>query len=118
MSRAVEILNRAQEWTSCWCSQTERRSVWAKGFQAIKFVMVDFDESWDRTMLVTGYANIRYTATKKGSKLAVVFEGATGTMSTYRYQLAPGEEVFVVDQVIHIPGRCQKQEPDNAIKCG
>ena len=89
----------------------------AKGFQAIKFVMLDFDESWDRTMLVTGYANIRYTA-KKGSKLAVVFEGATGVMSTYRYQLAAGEEVFVVDQVVHIPARCLKEEPGNTIKCG
>jgi hypothetical protein len=40
----------------------------SRGFQAIKFVMVDFDEGWDRTMLVTGYANIRYTAGKKGGQ--------------------------------------------------
>jgi hypothetical protein len=89
----------------------------AKGFQAIKFVMVDFDEGWDRTMLVTGYANIQYTAAKKGGRLAVVFEGSTGTMETYRYQLGPGEEVFVVDQLIHLPARCQKREPGNTIKC-
>lgn len=90
----------------------------AGGFQAIKFVMLDFDETWDRTMLVTGYANIRYTAGKRGSRLAVVFEGATGVMVTYRYQVAPGGEVFVVDQVVHIPARCLKQEPGNTIKCG
>jgi len=90
----------------------------AKGFQAIKFVMLDFDELWERTMLVTGYANIRYTAIKKGAKLAVVFEGATGTMSTYRYQLLPGEEVLVVDQVVHIPAHCLKKEPGNTITCG
>jgi NADPH-dependent ferric siderophore reductase len=90
----------------------------ANGFQAIKFVMVDFDDRWDRTMLVTGYANIRYTASRRGARIAVVFEGATGTMRTYRYQLAPGQEVFVVDQVIHIPARCQKEEPGNTITCG
>jgi hypothetical protein len=90
----------------------------AKGFQAIKFVMLDFDESWERTMLVTNYANIRYTANKKGAKLGVVFEGATGTVSTYRYQLGSGEEVFVVDQVVHIPARCQKKEPGNTVTCG
>ena len=89
----------------------------SRGFQAIKFVMVDFDEGWDRTMLVTGYANIRYTAGKKGGKLALVFEGATGVARTYRYQVGPGEEVFVVDQVIHVPARCQKEEPGNTIKC-
>jgi hypothetical protein len=87
-------------------------------YQAIKFVMLDFDKSWDRTMLVTGYANIRYTATEKGGRLAVVLEGATGVMTTYRYLVAAGQEVFVVDQVIHIPARCQKEEAGNTIKCG
>ena len=90
----------------------------ADGFQVIKFVMIDFDDGWDRTMLVTGYANIRYTSIRKGARLAVVFEGATGTMRTYRYQLAAGQEVFVVDQVIHIPARCLKEEHGNTIKCG
>lgn len=89
----------------------------ANGFQAIKFVLVDFDQNWDRTMLVTGYANIRYTALKKGATLAVVFEGATGVMTTYRFLLTAKEEVFVVDQVVHIPSRCQRQEPGNTVKC-
>lgn len=87
-------------------------------YQAVKFVMLDFDEGWDRTMLVTGYANIRYTATRRGGRLAVVFEGATGTMRTYRYRIAAGQEVFVVDQVIHVPARCQKDEAGNTIQCG
>jgi hypothetical protein len=39
-------------------------------------------------------------------------------MTTYRYLIAAGAEVFVVDQVIHIPGRCLKQERGNTIKCG
>jgi len=86
-------------------------------YQVIKFVMLDFDKAWDRTMLVTSYANIQYVATGKGGRLAVVFEGATGVMTTYHYVIAPGAEVYVVDQVIHIPGRCRKQEPGNTIKC-
>jgi hypothetical protein len=90
----------------------------AQGFQVIKFVMLDFDENWKRTMLVTGYASIQYTATMAGAKLAVAFEGATGVMITYRYKLEAGEEVFVVDQVVHIPARCLNQEPGNTIKCG
>ncbi len=89
----------------------------ANGFQAIKFVLVDFDENWDRTMLVTGYANIQYTALKKGGKLAVVFESATGSMTTYRFQLAAKEVVFVVDQVVHVPSRCVRQERGNTVKC-
>lgn len=90
----------------------------AKGFQVIKFVMLDFDEAWKRTMLVTNYANIQYAAIKYGAKLAVVFEGATGVMSTYHYQFEAGAEVFVVDQVVHIPAHCVKQEAGNTIKCG
>ena len=87
-------------------------------YQAIKFVMVDFDRNWDRTMLVTGYANIRYTATGRGGRLAVVFEGATGTMRTYRYRIGAGQEVFVVDQVIHVPARCERDEAGNTVRCG
>lgn len=87
-------------------------------YQAIKFVMVDFDNAWDRLMLVTAYANIRYTAIRNGAQLAVVFEGATGTMQTYRYKVPRGAEVFVVDQVIHVPARCRKQERGNTVKCG
>jgi hypothetical protein len=80
--------------------------------------MLDFDQNRDRVMLVTGYANIRYTATQRGGQLAVAFEGASGTMRTYRYRAAAGQEVFVVDQVVHIPARCRKEEPGNTIKCG
>jgi NADPH-dependent ferric siderophore reductase len=87
-------------------------------YQAIKFVMLDFDQNWDRMMLVTGYANIRYTARPRGGQLTVVFEGAAGTMRTYRYRVTPGQEVFVVDQVVHIPARCRKEEAGNTIKCG
>jgi NADPH-dependent ferric siderophore reductase len=97
---------------------TNRKEVQVAGpYQTIKFVMLDFDKSWDRTMLVTGYANIRYAATDSGARLAVVFEGATGTMRTYRYRVAAGQEVFVVDQVIHIPASCQQEQAGNTVKC-
>lgn len=86
-------------------------------YQVLKFVMLDFDRNWDRTMLVTGYANIRYTATGRGGQLAVVFEGATGTMKTYFYRVPPKLEVFVVDQVVHIPAHCLRSVPGNTIRC-
>jgi hypothetical protein len=88
------------------------------GFQAIKFVMLDFDANWKRTMLVTSYANIQYTSTAAPARLAVAFEGATGVMTTYRYELQAGEDVFVVDQVVHVPARCTAQDAGNTIRCG
>jgi len=87
-------------------------------YQAIKFVELDFDVNWDRTMMVAGYANIRYTATNRGGHLAVVFESVVGNMTTYYYEVAAGQEVFVVDQVIHIPAGCQKSDGGNNIKVG
>jgi hypothetical protein len=89
----------------------------AKGFQVLRFVIVDFEGSWDRHMMVTDYSNIRYTAMDRGGKLAVVVEAPTGLLSTYRYKLAAGEEVWVLDQVIHVPARCIKNEPGNTTKC-
>jgi hypothetical protein len=90
----------------------------ANGFHAVKFIMVDFDGSWDRHTMVYSFPNIRYTATGGGGKLAVAVEGPTGTLSTYRYSLVAGEEVLVIDQVIHIPARCVDRDKGNTIKCG
>ena len=61
---------------------------------------------------------VHYEALRDGAQLLVVFEGATGVMTTYQYRLAKGDEVYVLDQVIHIPARCIKQIPGNAIRCG
>jgi len=83
-------------------------------YQAIKFVMLDFGAGWERMMLFIGYSSVRYTATKKdGSRLAVVFEGTTGEMRTYIYRVPAGQEVYVLDQVIHIPTRCEKEKAGN-----
>ncbi len=84
--------------------------------QVIKYAMVDFDKNWTRDLLPNEV--VRYTAKEVGI-LAVVFEGATGVMTTYHYKLvAPVIEVLIVEDAIHIPGRCIKQEPGNTIKCG
>lgn len=87
-----------------------------KGFQAIKFVMLDFDEFWERSAPAAAYTNVRYTALKKGARLAVVFEDYRASMHTYRYELAAKAEVFVLDQVIHVPARFIRDEPENTIK--
>jgi hypothetical protein len=89
----------------------------ANGFQVLKFVMTDFDTMWDRTEMATGYSNVEYKAKEKGGSLAVLVEGVTGIMRTYRYQIASGEKVFVLNQMIHIPAHCGKEEKGNTIKC-
>ena len=86
-------------------------------FQAIKFVMLDFDKSWDQLFMVYAYANVRYTATRDRSRLTVVFEGATGVMQTRLFLLPKGAEVNVLDQIVHVPARCAKGEPGNLIRC-
>lgn len=87
-------------------------------YQVIKFVMLQFDKNWKQTMLVTGYSNFQYTATGADAHLAVVFEGATGVMETNFFVVPAGESVYVLDQVVHIPAKCQSQVAGNAIKCG
>jgi hypothetical protein len=87
----------------------------ANGYQVIKFVLADFDQYWTRNLLPDTV--VEYTAVKAGANLAVVFEGATGVMTTYRYKLQPRDVVHVVGQVIHIPARCLKQEPGDTVKC-
>ena len=89
----------------------------AKGFQVIKFVMLDFDENWERTIPVSSYASILYTVRfAPRAKLAVALEAA-GVVTTYRFELDALEEVLVVDQVVHVPARCTNQEPGNTIRC-
>lgn len=90
----------------------------AKGYQVVVFKLIDFDANWDRLVMVYDFANVRYTALGRGGTLAVVVEAPGGTLTTYRYFLSKGEEVFVMDQVIHIPARCRAQERGNTIKCG
>jgi hypothetical protein len=89
----------------------------AEGFQAVKFVMLDFDEHWKRTPMITSYAYTQYKATAPRAELVVTSEGPTGTMTTYRYELEKGEEVVVFDQVVHTPAHCVTKHPGNTISC-
>jgi hypothetical protein len=86
-------------------------------FQVLKFVQLDFDEPWKRTVLSTGYANVLYSAQRPGAKLAVVTESETGVFETVLFVLKAKDEVYVVDQVVHIPAKCVRRERGNAIQC-
>ena len=86
------------------------------GAQVLKFVVADFDTHWSRLVAAEGF--IIYTATVDKAQLAVVREGRTGALTTYRYLVASGEAVWIVDDVIHTPERCVRQERGNTVKCG
>jgi len=90
----------------------------SNGFEAIKVRDARFRSKLGAYVLRDLVFFVNYEALKNGARLMVVFEGATGVMMTYTYQLAKGDEVYVLDQVIHIPARCIKQVPGNAIRCG
>lgn len=84
------------------------------GYQAMRFVLAEFDSHWTRNLLPDTV--VEYTAVKSAA-LAVVFECATGAMTTCRYRFQPKDVVHVVGQVIHIPARCLRQEPGDTVKC-
>jgi hypothetical protein len=88
----------------------------ASGFQVMKFVMVDCDKNWNRQL--DPNAVVQYTATANGATLAVALEGPTGVVTTYRYTMQANDVAYILEDVIHVAGRCQKQEPGNTIKCG
>ena len=54
---------------------------------------------------------------KQCQKLIVVVETATGIMTTYYFIVGKDLDVWVVDNVVHIPALCIKSVPGNAIKC-
>ena len=86
-------------------------------FQALKFVQLDFDDHWKRTILAGGYASVLYAAQKKPAQLAVVTESATGLFETTHFVLNAKDEVYVIDQVIHVPAKCLRRESKNTIRC-
>lgn len=88
----------------------------ATGFQVIKFVQITFDGNWNRKLL--GEAVMEYQALARSGPLMVVFEGATGVMTTFIFRVPVEAIVFVIGDVVHVPARCLRQLPGNAIKCG
>jgi hypothetical protein len=89
----------------------------AKAYHVLKFVMLDFDEKWDRALIPPVSSTVQYTSNQPDAELAVVVESVTGSKTTYRYKIGPMQDVFVIDQVVHIPDRCIKQEAENTVKC-
>lgn len=85
------------------------------GARVLKFVVADFDKNWNGS--VAAEAFIVYTATANQARLAVVREGRAGALTTYRYVVAASEAVWIVDDVIHAPERCVKQERGNTVRC-
>lgn len=88
----------------------------SSGAQVLRFVLADFDANWSRSIAAEGF--IVYTANANKAQLAVVRESRSGSLITYRYLVASGEAVWVVNDVIHAPERCIRQERGNTIKCG
>ncbi len=86
----------------------------ATTFQAVKFIMLDFDGNWARHHLNQGNTLLVYGAMDQGCTLAVVAE-EDGKVYTYWYTLGPQEEVWVVGEVVHIPGRKPKRKNGNLI---
>jgi hypothetical protein len=95
---------------------SNRGAMMSTGAQVLKFVIADFDQNWSRSVAVEGF--IVYTATASQSHLAVVHEGRRGALTTYRYRVPANEAVWIVDDVIHTPERCIRQERGNTVKCG
>lgn len=86
----------------------------ANGFQVLRFIMVDFSESWDRNVLRD--AVVEYRATGPAD-VKVVRESITGVLTTYMYRIEPPEVVYVIDQVIHLPAHCRGKEQGDTIQC-
>ena len=88
----------------------------ATGAQVIKFVLVDFDQNWKRSASA-GLNFIIYHSTSNNAQLAVVHESGAGIATTYRSLVPVNEEAWVIEDVIHLPERCLRQEPGNTVKC-
>jgi hypothetical protein len=87
----------------------------AKGFHVVKFVHVDFNAQWTRSLLPN--AVISYKALEDDARVSVVREGATGVMATYHYMVLKDQEALVVNYVIHVPARCFKEDKGITVKC-
>lgn len=85
------------------------------GFQVLKFVVVDFSDSWDRNVLRD--AVMEYRATGVSNSVKVVRESATGIFTTYSFVVEPTDVVYIIGQVIHFPGHCQGKEQGDNIHC-
>ncbi|MFL6401843.1 MAG: hypothetical protein ACJ72J_19970 [Nitrososphaeraceae archaeon] len=81
----------------------------------IEFRHVDFDKGWNRSLLGTDRV-VEYTPLEDRAQLQVVTEGATGTPTTYFFEVPREEKVWVSipENLVYIPAKClRKQNGDN-----
>jgi hypothetical protein len=78
------------------------------------FKEIQFPGNWTRW---SGTQMIGYTANGRRNQLLVVVESATGVMTTFFFIVPPGLDVWIVDDVVHIPVLCVKSVPGRATKC-
>jgi hypothetical protein len=81
---------------------------------ALVFVKMQFQGQWSRFSLVQ---QIGYDV-NRGGLLLVVTEDENAAKTTYWFKLAAGHEVWVLEDVVHIPAICVKSAPGDQIRCG
>ena len=77
------------------------------------FVKMQFLGQWSRFALTLG---IGYQVTRAG-QLLVVTEDENAAKTTYWFRLSDGHEVWVTDEVVHIPAVCVKSAPGDQVRC-
>jgi hypothetical protein len=84
----------------------------------IEFKHVDFDKSWNRSLLATERV-VEYTPVEDRAQLQVVTEGATGTAITYFFEVPREEKVWVSipENLVYIPAKCFRKENGDKTEC-
>lgn len=77
------------------------------------YVKLLFEGKWQRS---SGTQAIIYLA-EGAERLFVVTEGETGVKTTYSFVVNQGHEVWVLDDVVHIPAICINSAPGDTTKC-
>ncbi len=86
----------------------------AEGSQTVLvFKQIQLIGDWVR---MNGAAGIIYNA-NRAARLAVVVEDPTGADTTSWFNINADGEVWVIEDVIHIPALCVKSAPGNQTKC-
>ena len=78
------------------------------------FVKLQFVQQWTRT---NGAEGITYTVAAKSGGLLVVTEDQNSAKMTYEFVLQEGHEVWVIDDVVHVPAICVKSAKGDVTEC-
>jgi hypothetical protein len=78
------------------------------------FVKLQFLGQWTRWSSSSDF--IGYTS-GKAAQLLVVTEDTSAAKTTYWFKLAPGHDVWVDDDVVHIPALCLKSAGGDQSRC-